>query len=229
MERDDDQKILDWLSPTNYDLQQNKHMKTHQEGTGQWLLDSDKFKGWVETAQQTLFCPGIPGTGKTILTAVVIDRLASRFSHDPSVGIAYIYFNFWQQGETTPEELFASLLRQLAQRQSPLPESLRCLFDDHKKKQTRPSWNGILDVFHSVIGAYSRVFVAVDAVDECPASGHCRMAFVEALLDLRAHGVNIFATSRFVPEITSKFDEDSWLEIRANGEDVAKFVDAQIS
>ncbi|KAK4147138.1 ankyrin repeat-containing domain protein [Dichotomopilus funicola] len=229
MELDDEQKILEWLSPANYGLQQAKHMKTRQEGTGQWLLDSAKFKEWVETSQQTLFCPGMPGTGKTILTAVVIDSLASRFAHDPSVGIAYIYFNFLQQGETTAEELFASLLRQLAQHESPLPEGLRRLFDHHKGTRTRPSRGEILEVLHSVIRTRSRVFIAVDAIDECPETDQCRTTFVEGLLDLGGLGVNTFATSRFIPDVTDMFDKDNWLEIRVSDADVAGFVGAQIS
>lgn len=229
MQRGGDQEILNWLTPTDYSLQHNRHMKTHQEGTGQWLLDSSKFKEWIDTTHQTMFCPGMPGAGKTILSAVVIDRLGSRFSHDPSVGIAYIYFNFWQQGEQTAEDLFASLLKQLAQRQSRLPERLTQLFTHHRETRTRPSLGEIASVLDSVIRERSRVFVVVDAVDECPASDHCRAAFMAGLLDLRKHGVNIFATSRFIPEITDSFDKSTWLEIRASDEDVARFVDAQIS
>jgi hypothetical protein len=229
MQKDEDRDILNWLTPTDYSLQHNKHIKAHQAGTGQWLLDSAKFKDWVETKQQTMFCPGMPGAGKTILSALAIDSLASRFSQDPSVGIAYVYFNFWQQEEQTAEDLFASLLKQLAQHRSPLPQTLKQLCDRHRGKRMRPSLGEIVEVLHSVIREHSRVFVVVDAVDECPASGHCRAAFVAGLLDLRSHGVNIFATSRFIPEITNRFDKSTWLEIRARDEDVAKFVDAQIS
>src|SRR5947207_10732056 len=48
--------ILNWLNPTNYDLQQNAFTMMGEPGTGQWLLDSPKFKTWVETNKQTLFC-----------------------------------------------------------------------------------------------------------------------------------------------------------------------------
>ena len=62
-----------------------------------------------------LFCPGIPGAGKTILTSIVVDDLTTRFSNDPSVGIAYVYCNFRRRDEQKAEELFASLLKQLMQ------------------------------------------------------------------------------------------------------------------
>jgi hypothetical protein len=35
-------------------------------GVGQWLLSSNEFQGWLNQNKQTLFCPGIPGAGKTM-------------------------------------------------------------------------------------------------------------------------------------------------------------------
>jgi hypothetical protein len=74
--------ILDWLTPIDYASQQNDYLTRRQPGTGQWLLDSAEYQIWVPTSQQTLFCPGIPGAGKTILTSIVIDHLSTRFQND---------------------------------------------------------------------------------------------------------------------------------------------------
>jgi hypothetical protein len=41
-------------------------------------------------------------------------------------------------------------------------------------------------------------------------------------------GANIFATSRFIPEITEKFDRRTWLEIRASDHDVRKYLNGRI-
>ena len=57
--------ILDWLTPIDYAPQQSDFISRRQAGTGEWLLGSEQFKTWVETEKQTLFCPGIPGAGKT--------------------------------------------------------------------------------------------------------------------------------------------------------------------
>jgi hypothetical protein len=67
--------IFDWLTPIDYSPQQNDFINRRQAGTGQWLLDSAEFLGWTETSKQTLFCPGLPGAGKTILTSIVIEEL----------------------------------------------------------------------------------------------------------------------------------------------------------
>jgi hypothetical protein len=108
------QAILDWLTLVDHAPQQNDFLRHRQAGTGQWLLDSAGFKGWVENKKQTLFCPGIPGAGKTILTSIVVEELSTRFQDDKSIALAYIYCNFKRQNEQALEDLLASILKQLA-------------------------------------------------------------------------------------------------------------------
>lgn len=105
--------ILDWLTPIEYGPQQSDFFNRREPGTGQWLLDCVEYQTWLNSNKHTLFCPGIPGSGKTILTAMVVNDLISRFRNDPTIGIAYIYFNFRHKDEQKIENLMASLLKQL--------------------------------------------------------------------------------------------------------------------
>jgi hypothetical protein len=229
-QRDQDhQAILDWLTPINYASQQSDYLGRRQPGTGQWLLDSEEYQAWLKTSKQTLFCPGIPGAGKTILTSIIVDDLNKRFQNDASIGIAYLYCNFRQQGEQRVEDLLASLLKQLSQEQSCLPDSVKALYDHHKYKRTRPSLEEILRVLQSVAAIYSTVFIIVDALDECQVSNGCRARFLSEIFNLQAKcGAKLFITSRFIPEITEKFKGHTSLEIRAHDEDVRKYLEGRI-
>ena len=111
----------------DYVSQQNDFISRRQEGTGQWLLESAEFQNWLGAGRKTLFCPGMPGAGKTILTAVVIDELTARFANDPNIGIAYIYCNFRRQDEQKAVRLLASVLKQLAQGRALLPDDVRAV------------------------------------------------------------------------------------------------------
>jgi hypothetical protein len=223
----DRQKILDWLTPVDYWPQQSDYLRMRQPGTGQWLLDSAEYQTWLKTNKQTLFCPGIPGAGKTIFTAVVVDDLTKQVSSNPTISIAYIYCNFRQQGTQKIDDLMASLLKQLAQGQS-LPESVKDLYDQHKTKRTRPSLDEILRVLRSVVTMYSRAFIIVDALDECQVSDGSQARFLSELFSLQTrHGVNIFATSRFIPQIIDQFSGSMLLEIRAH--DVRQYLHCRIA
>jgi DNA replication protein DnaC len=97
LNNDEDMKVLDWLdwlTLVNYGSQQSDFINRRQPGTGQWLFELAEFKAWVDTDKQTLFCPGIPGAGKTILTSIVMEELIIRFENDHNIGIAYLYYNY---------------------------------------------------------------------------------------------------------------------------------------
>lgn len=220
--------ILDWLIPIDYVSQQHDFISRRQAGTGQWLIDSTEYQSWVETDKQTLFCPGIPGAGKTILTSIVVENITTRFYNDKSIGIAYLYCNFRRQHEQKIDDLLASLLKQLAGCQPSLSGSVKDLYDRHKPKQTRPSVDEILRSLQSVVAMYSRVFIIIDALDECQATD-CRTRLLLELFSLQAkYRVNLFATSRDLPDISGNFQGNISLEIRASEYDVRKYLDSHV-
>jgi hypothetical protein len=222
--------ILKWLTPMDYAPQQYDCINRRQPGTGQWLLDSAEFKTWVETDKQALLCLGIPGAGKTILTSFVVGILRGRFQDDLSVGIAYLYCNFRRQDEQKAEDLLASVLKQLIQGLPSLPDTVKSLYDKHTAKGTRPSLDEISRSLQSVAALYSRVFIIVDALDECRASDGSRARFLTEVFSLQAKcRANLFATSRFIPEIAEKFDGSISLETHASVEDVRRYVHSHIS
>lgn len=225
----EDFEVLDWLTLVDYGPQQSDYIRRRQPGTGQWLLESAEYRDWLKSNRQTLFCPGIPGAGKTILTAVVINDLTMKCHTNETIGLAYIYCNFRREDEQKAENLLASILKQLAQCQSSLPESVKELYKRHKNRRTWPSLDELLRALQFVVIAYSRVFFVVDALDECQASDGCRKVFLSQLFDLQKKcPVNIFATARPIPEITQKFNGLT-LEVRAHESDVRKYLEGRIS
>ncbi|KFZ13947.1 hypothetical protein V501_03464, partial [Pseudogymnoascus sp. VKM F-4519 (FW-2642)] len=231
-ENQDFQAVLNWLTPINYADQQSDYINRQQPGTGQWILDSAEFQTWLNTDKQTLFCPGIPGAGKTILTSIVIKELTALFYNNKSIGVAYIYCNYQRQDEQMIDDLLASVLKQLAECQSSLPVSVRDLYDRHKTKRTRPSTEELSSNLQSMATAakYSRLFIIVDALDECQASNGCRQRFLSEIFSLQTIvRANIFVTSRFIPEITEEYSGRMSLEIRASKEDIQRYLSGHIS
>jgi len=227
-DRNEDHEILRWLTPIDYSSRQRDYIERRQEGTGQWLLDSPEFQTWLQTDKQTLFCPGIPGAGKTILTSIVVEELTNRFGEDKSIGVAYLYCNFQNQDMQKPKDFLASLLKQLAQSQSSLPDRVKSLHDKHKDKKTQPSFDEISGTLQSVTAMYSRAFIIIDALDEYRTTDD-RKRFLSKIFNLQSeYGANVFATSRLIPEITEKFEGSISIEIRAFEDDMRKYLDSHM-
>ncbi|UKZ49278.1 hypothetical protein TrVGV298_003523 [Trichoderma virens] len=227
LDKDETDRALNWLTPTDYAPQQSDYLARRQPGTGQWLLDSKEFQAWLGANNQTLFCPGMPGAGKTILTSIVVNELCTRFPDDPTIGIAYIYCNFRRKEEQKVSHMLASLLKQLSQSCPSLPTSVRDLYDQHRSKQTRPLPDEVSKALQSTAALYSRVFIIIDAFDEVPDSRRRRL--LPELLYLQKHSfVNVFVTSRYIPEVTMQFLSNISLEIRANESDVKKYLEGHI-
>ncbi|KAE8550321.1 hypothetical protein EYB25_006547 [Talaromyces marneffei] len=226
------QAILDWLTSTDYSSQQSDFVGRRQEGTGNWLLASNKFQTWVNHPKQILFCPGIPGAGKTIATSIVVHHLQRKFRNDTSVGIAYLYCNFRQHQKQNPKDLILSLLKQIIRGMPSVPKYVEQLYLEHSRKGTRPTFEEITDVFFSVVAGFSWTFIIIDALDECNISDGARSKFMSTIFDLHDRTrANVFATSRFIPDIEKEFKkrEADWLEIRASDEDMRRYLDGHKS
>lgn len=124
-------------------------------------MASNKFQGWVDQPKQILFCPGIPGAGKTIATSIVIHHLQRKFRDDVSVGVAYVYCNFRQHQKQHPQDLLLSLLKQIIRGMNSVPACVERLYEDHTRKETRPTFEEIADVFFSVVAGFSRTFLTL--------------------------------------------------------------------
>jgi Cdc6-like AAA superfamily ATPase len=224
--------ILDWISPGDaHANQQSDYFKRHQEGTGQWLLNSEEYRAWLTGRGETLFRWGMPGAGKTVLTSIVVNHLLRQ--QQPSVGVAYVYCNFQRQDSQKVEDLLSVLLKQLTLGLSSLPETVRELYETHTTKtRTPPSAEGILQCLKSVIASSKRerTFIVVDALDECLGpDGDPSDLMVELFRLQDICPVNLFVTSRPIPDIMRKFSPGVSAEIKAHETDVVQYLNGHMS
>lgn len=120
--------VLDWLSPLNMYQRQQDTLSRRHGNTGSWLLGKPIFRKWVdsESSDRTLWCPGDPGTGKTVIASIVVDHLIKTIvSND--VRVAYVYCDYKDQAMQTASNLIACLARQLIGTPAKLPQQLERL------------------------------------------------------------------------------------------------------
>jgi hypothetical protein len=159
----------------------------------------------------------------------LVNDLVNRFEDDTTVGVAYLYCNFQRQQDQKAEYLLANLIKQLAQNQKPFPGGVQALYDRHQKRNTRPLLEELSVTLQSVGMSYSRVFIVVDALDECHDTDGSRTKLLDHLFSAQSKtGLNLFATSRFIPDITKRFKACLSREIRPSHEDIFNFLDQRM-
>ncbi|CAG7937923.1 unnamed protein product [Penicillium salamii] len=224
------ESCLAWLSPLDHDAKQVDFFSRVQEGTGEWLLASAEFKNWVSLndladqneAHRTLFCPGIPGAGKTFLSSIVINRL-QQLLRPNDVALAFFFCNFREK--VTLNEMLSSLLKQLVRQQSSIP---LCLVEPFSKKACLTTSN-LMTCLKSMFSTFSKVFLVIDALDECDLPDNQRRKFLSNLRALQ-HDFNlrVFATSRYDQGIPDLFEGCVSLKVRASPEDVKRFLAGRV-
>lgn len=55
----EERDLMNWLSPLDFLSKQSDALSRRQEGTGQWLLESNEFRSWLGITGRVLWCPGM--------------------------------------------------------------------------------------------------------------------------------------------------------------------------
>ncbi|KAL6232389.1 hypothetical protein BDW75DRAFT_243028 [Aspergillus navahoensis] len=205
--QDDQQrrKILNWLSPVTHEVKQANFYSRVQPGTGSRLLESDVFRKWIAldektpVNQRTLFCPGIPGAGKTFLTSIVINRLQESVIQG-KVTLAFFYCNFREK--TTLLEILSILLRQVIQQHAAIPRTLETIYQKHLHIGTSLTVEECLAILDSALAGFPKTSIVLNALDECfsqPGSDeNCSAGDIERFLKGQLENLPKFVQQREV-------------------------------
>jgi Cdc6-like AAA superfamily ATPase len=214
-------EVLGRLSSLKYDLTQNDNYRQRHAGSLNWFLQRPEYQKWLAERGSTLFCPGIPGAGKTVLAATVIQDLHDRiFTPTESTGIAWIYFTFKERSNQTAINVIGSICAQLAQSQPDLIEevpNLRSFIIEEN----------LLQLLAKSVGKYSRSYLVIDALDEFNVDDTAWMSLLDAIRKF-APQLNILVTSRPHVRFDCRFAQTLRIDIVAQKLDLLDYVRASL-
>lgn len=148
-------------------------------------------------------------------------------SEDPGIAIAFLYCNYKRQLEQTVSNLVTSLLKQLVQDHSTAFNDVKDWYKGHNDRSTQPTTEEVLTVLGAVAEKFSKVFIVVDALDECSEIDGTRAKLLAALRSMPST-VKLLITSRDLPSIAAEFREANRIDINANDEDLQKYIEGRI-
>jgi hypothetical protein len=111
-------KIFEWLSMIRYIGHYRSREKILMPESGTWLMEKPEFVEWMDSSTSSiLWLHGIPGSGKSMLVARVIQYMQSRMPEaDGQAPLAYFYCarTANEPERSDPVELLRSIIEQLS-------------------------------------------------------------------------------------------------------------------
>ena len=160
--------------------------------------------------------------------SMLVDSL-ERYYKGNDIAILYLYLDYREQDQQSAANLFGSLLQQLVRRSSSVQDGIVDLHREHTSKKTRPTANDFLRVLQLEMARFSKVFMLVDALDECTENNDTRDAVLTNLQHLlSSSNARLLTTSRHVIGMESYFPSAVRLKIRASDIDIRKYLETRI-
>ena len=160
-------RIFKWLSAPDPSTNYHKAHEMRQDNTGLWLLRHARFLEWKTNAASRLWLYGIPGSGKTILSSTIVEDLLQHCNGSADMVTVYFYFDFNDARKQDPELMLRSLLSQLLQASSKVPDSIKALCSACGDGQQQPPLHSLLQVTSEMMQNFTHVYIVLDALDEC--------------------------------------------------------------
>ncbi|KAG4442329.1 hypothetical protein IFR05_002180 [Cadophora sp. M221] len=236
-------KILDWISDTTK-LPYLEHHKENKrqilKATRKWLLNDEMYKKWKDdSVSSLLWLHGIPGSGKSKLTSLVIEdtfKLSARgLILRPA--IFYCSQNTAEPLRADLASILASIARQLASL-NPSSALMPPVVELYEEAEAQGSASGTLDIDESkelilaLINAYPVTTIIIDALDECCANERgVILDFIKTVIEESSSLVRIFVSSREDGDMVFHLDRFPNMRISSgkNQVDIEAFVVSETS
>jgi ankyrin repeat protein len=130
---------------------------------------------------------------QTVFSSIVVNHLQQKYGSQ-SCPVLCLYLNYKEKSSQTCSSLLGSLLKQCLQLQksSPLPMDLLDWYEEAKATKAGPKEKDIFNALKRAINNYDRLFLVVDALDECD----FREMLLAELQGLPADKLSLMITSR---------------------------------
>lgn len=200
-------KIQKWLSPSDPSTNHNKALEERHDGTGQWFTRGRIFESFKQGGVPFLWLHGIPGCGKTILSASIIEDLDQR----PSIGtpvLLYFYFDFNDNRKQRLEDVLRTLLWQTLRYPGDFLREMVQLYASCQEGGVQPSVKALLQTLDQVLQMMDDVRIVLDAVDECTTRS-ALLPWLDSLVKQESGSIRILVTSRKEHDIEIEFER--WL------------------
>ncbi|KAL8650860.1 MAG: hypothetical protein Q9226_004967 [Calogaya cf. arnoldii] len=190
--------VLAWIGGADPTTRYTNALKGRHTGTGSWYIDGRDFDRWTKEPNSISWLWGIPGCGKTVLSATIIERLTGLCSHDQDHVLAYFYFSFDDQAFQKVDGMIRSIATQLCSQCTSIPHCVESLYSKCTEGRSQPlplTSNNLREMLCQLFGCFSQVYIVLDALDECT-ERHDLVPVLEEFAGWHKPELHLLTTSR---------------------------------
>ncbi|KAJ7805471.1 hypothetical protein B0H14DRAFT_3771615 [Mycena olivaceomarginata] len=188
-----EERYRKWFQyPPRMTEKQHATQKLHHKGTANWFLQGLKFELWKKRAGSLWIRGRLAGTGKSVLSSIVIRHLVD--NRQPKTAIGYFYFDFRDEKMQLVENMLRSIILQLSA-YSPLPYSALEEQYEACRGQTLPTYDNLLHILQKLLSEFDHTFLVLDALDECSEADDI-VQFISTVRAWTKHPLHILVTSQ---------------------------------
>jgi tetratricopeptide (TPR) repeat protein len=238
-----------WLAPSTAEVEAQLGANRQQrvDGTLRWVLNLPEFKSWRlnefkkrATPAETLWITGLPGMGKSTISAYIHDLLASQY---PEMVVSYFFCKSGTTHLNHAHHIVRTISYQVAMKQPLVKRYLESKMID---LPTTGGNENLAFLFHKLINEPlqeclpdAKLFILLDGIDELEDSAMHQSVSklrteIETLLELvlTLPQARVLVTSRSSPElrrILEKSGSTRTLSRNDNTDDIERYVDSRVS
>ncbi|PSN72739.1 hypothetical protein BS50DRAFT_616287 [Corynespora cassiicola Philippines] len=226
-------EILSDLTNINYSAKHVVHLSLRHPGTNLWMGNgngNERLSLWLASQESKMICCyGIPGSGKSVLAASVVEDLLAT-NNGPTSITCYYYCDYADIASLDIAELVACLAKQVLIR---LPlDRFDDGFDCPFKQGVHPRLSESQEFLLRILGEYTHTFVIIDGLDELDKHNQsATMAFIDQLISVPNTVTKVFATSRSEESIVrNAFGDNSvdLLSLAFHNDNINRYIETHI-
>ncbi|KAL8669455.1 MAG: hypothetical protein Q9168_005951 [Polycauliona sp. 1 TL-2023] len=224
------QKILHTFGATDPTRNQKIGLKLRQPGTGLWLIEGQEYVHWAQIESSKLWLQGIPGAGKTVLAAAIIEDTLRTSSKNHAV--AFYYCDYKDSATQNPRMILGSLIQQIAKQDEESFEKVEAFCDlNNPDYRTDVDYDPqkLRDLVSDIASSFGSASIVVDGLDEC---GVNAAEVTELLASLNSKDTNSNIRTLFLSrnevEIRDHLEDYTEIAIAARSSDLRLYVGAEL-
>ncbi|KAB5539312.1 hypothetical protein GE09DRAFT_313769 [Coniochaeta sp. 2T2.1] len=153
--------IHKWLESTDPSGIHQTTLSLHKDQTSDWVLRTTEWAAWLAGQSRCLWIRGIPGSGKSVLAAYLIQQIENHCNQHSRYASVF-YYCYFGNNQDESNHLLRWLISQLCRQSECVPNGLVHIYNTGRQRGQM----ALLTILEAVLQPFDKVFLSIDALDE---------------------------------------------------------------